>query len=346
MASQILSEPALGLGTLLLKESCDAAVTTAVEAGCQLIDTGEHYGNLELVGAALNSSLKKGFTCPLVVVKLSGMPAGEYSTVRARLLSILEKLGAPSVGLCLMHWPGLCDWDPTDMAPLATPTDFQTKSAASTWEQFCSSIASAWSNMLELQKEGLVQQVGTSNFYQHHLDELAKQCGGAKPFANELFIDASNQEGEFVADMQRQGIRVLAYRPLIYKPYPDVVTQVADRLGESPQSTVLGWLLKRGISPLVKCRGDHISSNLSGSVRVKDALTDSDMEQFKMAETGLKFSSEWFAKIWKAHNQAPGGVSEEDVQMLVGMGVDEAKARSALEECGGNLDAAMDAAFA
>jgi len=329
-----------------LLESCDAAVTTAVEACCQLIDTGEHYGNLDLVGAALNSCLKKGCVSPLIVVKMSGMPVGEYSAVRARLVTILEKLGVPSVGLCLMHWPGLCDWDPTDMAPLASPSDFQAKSATSTWDVFSSSIVSAWNNMLELQKEGLVQEIGTSNFYQHHLEELARQCGGARPFANEIFLDASNQEGEFVADMHRQGIRVLAYRPLIYKPYPEIVTKVADRLGESPQSTILGWLLKRGISPLVKCRGDHISNNLSGSGRVKIALTDADMEQFKMAEAGLKFSSEWFAKIWKTHNQAPGGVSEEDVQMLVGMGVNEAKARSVLEEFGGNLDAAMDAAFA
>ena len=37
--------------------------------------------------------------------------------------------------------------------------------------------------------------------------------------------------------------------------------------------------------------------------------------------------------------------SEEDVQMLVGMGVDEQKARRVLGECGGQLDAAMDAAF-
>lgn len=345
MTAEMLPDAAVGLGTLLLKESCEAAVTTAVEAGCQVIDTGEHYDNLELVGAALSSSLKKGCACPLVVVKLSGMPAGEYVTVRARLVSILEKLGVAKAGLCLMHWPGLCDWDPTDMAPLTTPSDFQAKSAASTWQQFCSSIASAWTNMLELQKEGLVKEIGTSNFYAHHLEELAKQCGGAKPFANEIFIDATNQESEFVADMQRQDIRVLAYRPLIYKPYPEVVTKMAERLGESPQSTVLGWLLKRGISPLVKCRGEHVSDNLSGSVRVRDAFADADLEEFKIAETGLKFSSEWFAKIWKTHDQALGGVSEEHVQMLVGLGVEEAKARSVLEECGGNLDAAMDAAF-
>merc|ERR1712057_125640 len=109
-----------------------------------------------------------------------------------------------------------------------------------------------------------------------------------------------------------------------------------ERLGATPQSTILGWLLKRGIYPLVKCRGDHISENIKGPLSVKDALTDADMENFKEAEVGLKFSSEWFAKQWKTHNQVSAGVSEEDVQMLMSLGVEEAKARAVLEECGGN----------
>ena len=58
---------------------------------------------------------------------------------------------------------------------------------------------------------------------------------------------------------------------------------------------------------------------------------------------GLKSTSEWFAKIWGSHNET--GVSEDDVQMLMSMGVEEAKARSSLEEAGGNLDLAMEKAF-
>ena len=48
-------------------------------------------------------------------------------------------------------------------------------------------------------------------------------------------------------------------------------------------------------------------------------------------------------QIWRNHRSS--GVSEEDVQELVGIGIDEAKARACLEKCGGNIDAAMDAAF-
>jgi diketogulonate reductase-like aldo/keto reductase len=334
---------AVGLGTLGLRESAEAAVASAVELGCVLIDTGEHYGNLDLVGNALKTVDKSLGKPPIVIVKLSGIPCGDYANVRARLVNVLEKLGLECAEICLMHWPGLCDFDPSDMAPLATPADFQ--SHTSSWEEFCANISSAWANMSQLQAEGLVVQIGTSNFYQHHLRELATQCNGAVPFANEIFIDVTNQEEEFVEQMQAQGIKVLAYRPVIYKPYPDAITRVVERLGGgvSPQSVVLAWLLRRGISPLVKCRGDHIMENL-GAKELQSQLTEEDCTEIKTAELGLKFSAEWFAKIWKNHNQA-AGVSEDDVMMLVSMGVDEAKAREALEQTGGNIDAAMDAAF-
>jgi len=257
---------------------------------------------------------------------------------------MLEQLGMKHAELGLIHWPGLCDWDPTDMTPLQSPSDFQPK--ASTWDDYQSNIKVAWENMLQLKEDGLVLQIGTSNFYPHHLEELARQCDGAVPFANEIFIDASNQEPEFVEAMQAQGIRVLAYRPLAHKFFPDAIKRVAERMdGATPQSVVLAWLLRRGVWPLVKCRGQHIEENLVRSQHLKERLSDEDLLEIRGAEVGIKVSPEWFAKFWKLHREA-GGVSDEDIAMLVGMGVDEAKARAVLEKCGGNLDTAMDSAFA
>ena len=59
----------------------------------------------------------------------------------------------------------------------------------------------------------------------------------------------------------------------------------------------------------------------------------------------MKFSAEWFAKIWKNHNISNKQFTEEDVLMLVNMGVDESKARESLKQAEGNIDAAMDIAF-
>jgi len=334
------STPAVGLGTLGLKESAEEAVGTAVEQGVAVIDTGEHYGNLELVGAAL----KKARRLPYVIVKLSGLPSGSYESVQERLKAMLRKLGVERADLCLMHWPGLCTWEPTDMSPLGSPSDFAGK--ASSWDEFCEHIGSAWANLSKLQDSGLCSQVGTSNFYAEHLQELAERCGGAVPYANEIFVDSTNQESEFVGYMQTRGIRVFAYRPVAYKPFPDGVKAVAERLCVSSQSVVLAWLLRRGIWPLVKCRKQHIKENLTLPNELKDKLTQEDLDVLGSCQLDMRHSQEWFAKLWKTHKSpAEAAVSEEDVQQLVMMGVDEAKARRVLEQANGNLDAALDLAF-
>eukprot|EP00927_Polykrikos_kofoidii_P003206 TRINITY_DN11279_c0_g1_i1.p1 TRINITY_DN11279_c0_g1~~TRINITY_DN11279_c0_g1_i1.p1 ORF type:complete len:336 (-),score=39.07 TRINITY_DN11279_c0_g1_i1:179-1186(-) len=334
-----MDAPVVGLGTMLLKESAEDAVGKAIETGCNLIDTGEHYGNLELIGEALKASAQK----PFLIMKLSGMPTGEYDQVQGRVRAMLNAVGVARADLCLIHWPGLCAWDPTDMSPLESPSKFQGK--ASTWEEFCENIESAWAKMTRLKEDCLISEIGTSNFYAHHLDELSRRCGGAIPFANEIFIDAYNQEREFVCKMQAQGIRVVAYRPVMYKPFPEQVKAVADRHSVSAQSVVLAWLLGRGVYPIVKCRGAHIEENFTIPIELKDKLTEEDLRELSKAEVGLRCSAEWFAKIWNTQHMG-STVSEEDVQMLVGMGVDEGKARAALEKYGGNLELAMDAAFA
>lgn len=327
----------VGLGTMLLKESCEDAVSDALSLGVKIVDTGEHYENLELVGKGL---AKAGVPDAFVVTKLSGLPSGDYATVKGRMQGMLQKLGIARASVCLMHWPGLCSWDVTDPSPLESPESFADKQTS--WDEFKQHIAPAWANMKRLKEEGLVAEIGCSNFYAHHLEELAVQCNGENPFANEIFIDATNQEISFVNDMHAKGIKVLAYRPVRY-PFPEAVEKVAERHGVSKQIVVLAWLIGRGIFPLVKCRGGHIKDNAESSQALQSKLTPEDLEQIAGAEVGIRMGSEWFAKIWASHNAT--GPSEEDVAQLVMLGIDEEKARDVLSKCNGNMELAMDMAF-
>ena len=324
---------------MMLKESCEQAVANALSLGVNIIDTGENYGNLELVGKGLATQQAP---TAFLVTKLSGLPSGEYEPVKARMEAILAKLGVESAQLCLIHWPGLCPFDVTDASPLEDPAAFEAANGMTTWEEFKANIASAWANMSRLKEEGLVKEIGCSNFYPHHLAELSAQCD-AKPFANEIFIDATNQEQAFVADMQSQGIKVLAYRPVRY-PFPEAVGKVAERHGVSKHTVVFAWLLSRGIFPLVKCRGDHIKENVESPQALRGKLTAADLDELAEAEVGIRKGSEWFAKIWSGHNET--GPNEEDVAQLVMFGVEEAKAREVLTKCNGNMELAMDMAFA
>lgn len=320
---------------MLLKESCEQAIIDALSQGVTIIDTGEHYDNLAFVGSGL---AKSGAENAFIVTKLSGLPSGPYSDVKARMQDMLGKLGVEKVQLCLIHWPGICSWDVTDFSPLETPESFADK--ATSWEDFKNHIAEAWANMSKLKKDGLAAEIGTSNFYRHHLEELAMQCDGARPFSNEIFIDATNQEQEFVSYMHSNGIKVLAYRPVRY-PFPEAIENVAKSHSISKQIVVLAWLVQRGIFPLVKSRGDHIKENVEAPQALK--LTPEDLNEIGAAEVGIRKGSEWFAKIWSCHNET--GPNEEDVAQLVMLGVDEDKAREVLFKCNGNIELAMDMAF-
>lgn len=335
-----MDEARVGFGTMMLKESCEQAVSDALSLGVKIIDTGEHYGNLDLVGKGL---AKHDGGDAFVVTKLSGLPSGEYEPVKVRMQAMLSQLGIEKASLCLIHWPGLCGWDVTDATPLEEPSGFEAAKGYTSWDEFKANIASAWANMRRLKEEGLVKEIGCSNFYPHHLVELAEQCDDAKPYANEIFIDATNQEQAFVTDMQSQGIKVIAYRPVRY-PFPEAVGNVAERHGVSKHTVVFAWLLARGIFPLVKCRGDHVRENVESPEALRGSLTKADLEELAGAEVGIRKGSEWFAKIWSTHNET--SPSEEDVAQLVMFGVEESKAREVLTKCNGNMELAMDMAFA
>merc|ERR1711977_228171 len=134
------------------------------------------------------------------------------------------------------------------------------------------------------------------------------------------------------------GIHVLAYRPLGYfrHGFPETITNIAARHKVAPQAVILGWLVGRGVYPLVKCRGSHIQDNIETPMALKDMLTEQDKEELaSCANASVALMQEFFANIWVKHK---GGVSEEDVAQLVMFGVEEAKAREALEKANGNME--------
>jgi diketogulonate reductase-like aldo/keto reductase len=62
------------------------------------------------------------------------------------------------------------------------------------------------------------------------------------------------------------------------------VDKVAERRGVSKQTVVFGWLLHRGVFPLVKCRGAHIQENVEAPAALQSQLTPEDLEELAGAE--------------------------------------------------------------
>eukprot|EP00286_Rhodomonas_abbreviata_P023440 CAMPEP_0181307308 /NCGR_PEP_ID=MMETSP1101-20121128/10801_1 /TAXON_ID=46948 /ORGANISM="Rhodomonas abbreviata, Strain Caron Lab Isolate" /LENGTH=332 /DNA_ID=CAMNT_0023413497 /DNA_START=56 /DNA_END=1054 /DNA_ORIENTATION=- len=253
--------PFMGFGTMehadgsKKPEDIFEAVKKALTVGYRHLDTAELYQTQELVGKAVAES---GVDRDQIFItsKLKGMPCGEYSAVKQRTSSMLKRMSLDRFDLLLMHWPGpeTANWeaDPEDLA----------KSCDFSW--FRENLKMAWDNMLRLKAEGLVRHVGVSNFYPAHMAELKKQFPSLPPFANQINVDALNQETDFVQSMHKDGIAVIAYRPVAFIPVYEMAASMGDNTStvlddaakkfgaSSKQQLVLAWLMSRGIRVIPK----------------------------------------------------------------------------------------------
>mmetsp|Transcript_13686 Transcript_13686/g.16586 ORF Transcript_13686/g.16586 Transcript_13686/m.16586 type:complete len:309 (+) Transcript_13686:109-1035(+) len=232
-----------------------------LKSGIRYIDCAEAYESLSEVARAIKDSgvdRKELFVCS----KIKGLPLGNYKAVEKRVQEHLSNLGLTYLDLLLIHWPG-----PDDCDFSSSVDEF---SAKATWEYFDQNIDESWEIMKSLQEGGQTRRIGVSNFYQKHLERLQ-----GKPFANEIFIDATHGETQLVEFMQEKGIHVLAYRPLVFLSAIELagsmgsttmsqIQELADKNDVvNAQQLVLSWLLARGCSVIVKsANSEHIQSNL------------------------------------------------------------------------------------
>lgn len=145
-------------------------------------------------------------------------------------------------------------------------------------------IVDAWRNMQRLKEDGVARHVGVSNFYPQHLDVL-KEAGEPAPYADEVFIDAVQQEEGFVTELAARGIRAIGYRALALRREPKVFEEVAAELGVGVRGLVLGWMLRRGVVPLFRSGSEeHIAANVADAKKALAALDDGHLRRLAQGE--------------------------------------------------------------
>lgn len=212
------SMPLLGFGTWRLEgDSAQACVEEALAAGYRHLDTATIYGNETEVGAGLRAS---GIDRDDVFVTTK-CPPDKASEARGVLEQSLSMLQLDAVDLWLVHWP------PSD--PVAM------------WEAF-----------LQAQADGLVRDVGVSNFSLAQLDEVTLATGVA-PAVNQVKWSPLLFDRAVLAGHVDRGIVLEGYSGLkggtLENP---VVTGIAARLGRTPAQVVNRWHLDHGVVTIPK----------------------------------------------------------------------------------------------
>ncbi len=236
------------------------ATQSALSIGIRCFDTAELYSTLPAVGRALSESKIDRKELRLIS-KLSGLPSGDYKDVEIRARQLCAALQTSYVDLLLIHWPG------PRFVDLGGNVDLVGEQC--NLEFFKANIQQAWENMQRLQKSGLCNEIGVSNFYSQHFHAM-DTFSAPVPAACQIFIDPLHQETEFVSALQERGVKVMAYRSATFLPIYEMAAGMGDASMSALQTAlaavrdthpttslnqlVWAWCLTRGIEPVVKSR--------------------------------------------------------------------------------------------
>jgi 2,5-diketo-D-gluconate reductase B len=241
--------PMLGLGTWENDdhEQCAASVQTALEAGYRHVDTAQAYRNEAAVGdgiAAADVEREEIFLATKIWINRLDRERVVASTRKS-----LEKLGTDYLDLLYVHWPA------GRYEPAETLSAFD-----------------------DLYEEGLIRNVGVSNFEPHHVDR-AREVLDAPVFANQVEIHPFLPQSELREYAAETGIELVAYSPLARGAVvgDPTLAAVAERHDASEVQVALAWLREKGVTAIPKATsGAHIRENLDS---LSVSLGDADVER-------------------------------------------------------------------
>jgi diketogulonate reductase-like aldo/keto reductase len=188
------------------------------------------YANEAEVGQALaDSGLDRADV--FVTTKIRPSDAGK---ARAILRQSLLALRTDYLDLWLVHWPPSRRSDSRQL----------------------------WNELLEVQAEGLVRDVGVSNYSLPEIDDLTSSAGQA-PAVNQIDWGPTFYDGRVLAGHAERGIAVEGYSSLKNTNLDDpVLAKIAAAHGVTPAQVVLRWHLEHDVTVIPKsAHPDRITAN-------------------------------------------------------------------------------------
>lgn len=210
--------PTNGLGTYSLKgDICISSVASALKSGVRLFDTAYIYGNEVEVGNAIRESYIPREDI-FVITKLY---PSQYADPETAINEALAKLNINYIDMMLLHHPGKDD-------------------------------VKAYKAMELAQKQGSVNSLGLSCFYEEELERFLPQIN-VLPALVQNELHPYYQDAHATEYIQRAGIIVQAWYPLGGRGYNDellhdpVLVDIAVAHNVSVAQVILRWNLQRGV---------------------------------------------------------------------------------------------------
>lgn len=224
--------PVIGYGTWdIAQENAAKNVELALKAGYKHIDTAEGYHNEAGIGEAL-----KNYDREELFITSKVLPSNlNYESVIKACKRSLKKLGTDYLDLYLIHWPN----------PAI-------------------SLRETLLGMKYLYDQGLVKNIGVSNFSVYQLN-VALKITPVPITVNQIEFHPWYYQEDMLELCNENDIVITASAPLgrteVLKD--ETILELAQKYDKSPAQIVLNWELEKGIVPLPKSKSEaHIKENL------------------------------------------------------------------------------------
>lgn len=242
--------PVMGLGTWQLKNNTAATIELALKLGYRLIDTSGDYGTQPGIAEGIKrSGLARE---EIYLVSKVEETDDSYEAV----ISNLRELETDYADLMLIHRP-----------PLYGAGE------------------ELWEGLMRAKREGLVKDIGVSNYPVKLIKKLIESTGEA-PVVNQIEWSPFGFSVDMRVFCDDNEIVIQAYSPLTRAERLDnqILVDLASSYGKSPAQMLIRWNLQHKILPIPKAnQEEHLIENLE----VFDfVISDEDMDVFDSLNEG------------------------------------------------------------
>jgi len=212
------SIPVFGLGTWELDIDTADTIAYALEIGYPLIDTSSDYRTQPGIGEGIKKS-KLARSSIFITTKVE-----ETDDAYERTKSNLSELGTEYVDLMVVHRP------PTTGAG-----------------------EELWEGLIKAKKEGLVKDIGVSNYSIDLINKLI-EASGEVPVVNQIEWSPFGHSIDMLNYCKEKNIIIQAYSPLTRTTRLDdeTLNNIAKKYKKSPAQILIRWNLQLGTVPIPK----------------------------------------------------------------------------------------------
>lgn len=216
---------------MLTGDDAVRSTETALKLGYRHLDTADKYGNHREVGKAIkNSGLDRKEIFLTTKVWYSELAP---KNLRESARRFLKELQTDYIDLLLIHWPNK-----------GIPIEDSLK------------------EMDSLKKEGIIKNIGVSNFTEKHLKTCLET--GIEIVNNQVEIHPTFAQFDLQKFATKNGILLTAYSPLGRGADLNIglISDIAKKYGKTVPQVILNWIAGRGLIVIPKASSEeHIKEN-------------------------------------------------------------------------------------